>query len=161
MIFAWNSSSQPPTDSILKALPPAQRDEQTLVKVLRKRGIGALAFERPEESEGFFGPLNLQSRVVQFGTPEEPFFPALRDDCKLLKAALDGCTATIDLGDENLPLGIVKGIKTKTLLSKDLLEKECVYEVIVAESPYIGLINFDDHDPTGLCKFAKAKFISR
>jgi formylglycine-generating enzyme required for sulfatase activity len=55
------------------------------------------------------------------------------------------CTATIDLTGDNLPLGIVAGIKTKTLLREDLLDentldKERVYEVIVSERQPVGTI---------------------
>jgi formylglycine-generating enzyme required for sulfatase activity len=55
------------------------------------------------------------------------------------------CTATIDLTRDELPLGIVAGIKTKTLLREDLpdentLDKERVYEVIVSERQPVGTI---------------------
>ena len=55
------------------------------------------------------------------------------------------CTATIDLTRDELPLGIVAGIKTKTLLRENLLDentldKERVYEVIVSERQPVGTI---------------------
>lgn len=55
------------------------------------------------------------------------------------------CTATIDLTRDDLPLGIVAGIKTKTLLREDLLDentldKERIYEVIVSERQPVGTI---------------------
>ena len=43
------------------------------------------------------------------------------------------CTATIDLSRDDLPLGIVTDIKTKTLLGKDILAKERIYDVIVSD----------------------------
>jgi hypothetical protein len=54
------------------------------------------------------------------------------------------CTATIDLSREDLPLGIVADIKTKTLLSEEMLAKERIYEVIVSDQQPSGTIPDND-----------------
>jgi formylglycine-generating enzyme required for sulfatase activity len=54
------------------------------------------------------------------------------------------CTATIDLSRDDLPLGLVASIKTKTLLSEDTLAKERIYEVIVSDQQPAGTIPDND-----------------
>jgi formylglycine-generating enzyme required for sulfatase activity len=54
------------------------------------------------------------------------------------------CTATIDLSRDDLPLGIVASIKTKTLLSKDTLARERIYEVIVSDLQPAGTMPVND-----------------